>query len=235
MTPVSKRVWLSTMATKGTKTTDLISRILTVVCILLILGSFVVTYTTSLDNLLLVDPMLELMDMPTVSRLSRDLEDSVEDLEDDLEVNGEFLSGRVEDYLEDSVELLEDLSDNISLRNLYNMRSLLDDMPRDVAKMLDANSDFFADQLETISLILNVAVIALFGSFLLFAILSAVSGFCRCTILTVITLVLYTPFLILFFTLPMLLLVLVAHIALIVTMMVVNGSYKKYRRSVAVA
>ena len=228
MAPVSKRIWLTSLADKRVKATSFVSRILTCVCVLLILISLLITNTTHLENIPAVGVVLNLTEMPSVPRFVQELDAGVRQLDYELKTYGSTLPLQTEEFLRDAVDQLYELVDNFSFWNVRGLTSLLDDMPGDVNTMIRNSFGLYSKDLDNIALFLNAAMLVLTAIFLLFAALSALGGFFRSTVLTVISLVLNTPFMLFFFPTAMLVLVVLAHISLIITLVIVNSSYKEY-------
>ncbi len=227
--PVTKKEFMSKYASKKTKTTSLVAKIVSVVCALLfIVGSFTILNGSITDYpiIKLAVPEEELdMDIDT-DELDDLVDELLDEYEDDLSKNDEKL---LKAYVDDVKALAKKPSFNNlkkiinSTKDVAKISSLSDDDIEDIEEMLES------EEMKMIEGIMGVISVVVWGGAIILALFSILAGFKLAFGWAIPAIIINILPSLMFVGVLHFLAVTVGLIALIVIISKANAEYKSYK------
>ncbi len=189
--PVSKKEYMATMATQGTKNKRKLVLVTMLICMALIVGGVLATLNMPFYEIPFVSLVLGASDAD-VDELEDEMSDLIDELENDLELQEDTMSDDEVEAAEKLIDGMKEFEDNMSITGVQNMVDLVEDVLDEYEDLFMENDiDEMTQTMEELDVIMSAVVGAVIGFFFLPMLFTILGGSLRSTGLT-ITAIIFT-------------------------------------------
>ncbi len=188
--PVSKKIYMATMASGSTKTKRKLVLVTMLVCMALIVGGVFATLNMPFYEIPFVSLALGATNAD-VDGLEDEMSDMIDELENDLELQEDTMSDDELEAAETLIDGMKEFEDSMSIAGVQNMVKLVDEVVDEYEDLfLDDDIDELQNTMEEINLVMSGVVGAIIGFFFLPMLFTILGGTLRSTGLTITAIVL---------------------------------------------
>lgn len=228
---LTKKQYLASYATPKAKKVSLVTKIVTLLCVVLLVVSYFAVLDTSVEDIPIVSTLVG-SDVEDFKELKRETLEYVEDLEDRLDKYGDDLTSEEKKACSTLISAMKKMSQSVSVNSIKNMANTIDSISKfdfddadEIERFIEKNIGDTPDEVEMFINLCSVFALAFVLFPFIFTTLGGFKGSKGLVITGLVFLIFYGLTLC-----PLMLFIslIVVHVVLLILIGMINKEYKAY-------